>query len=123
MDDVKDILIDLLSEFNYPIYLQGSIAKDEPYPNSFFTFWNSETQNAVYYDNKPLVCVWNVRLAFYSIDPDLTNTVLIAAIKILRAAGWYIDSRGYDISSDEPTHTGRAIDALYVQKYKQEQEE
>ena len=114
---MKDILITLLSAFNFPVYLQGSLAANAPYPDNFFTFWNTETENQFYFDNKPLICVWYVRLCFYSIDPDSTNSVLLSAIETLKAAGWIISGKGYDVASDEPTHTGRAVDLIYIDKY------
>lgn len=40
---MEDLLIEILSSFNEPVRLQGSLLSDEPYPDSFFTFWNDES--------------------------------------------------------------------------------
>ena len=47
----------------------------------------------------------------------LTSFLKRAALK---AAGWIVSGRGYDVASDEPTHTGRGFDALYLDFYGRE---
>jgi hypothetical protein len=34
----------------------------------------------------------------------------------LRAIGYICAGAGYDIISDEPTHTGRGINAIYIER-------
>jgi hypothetical protein len=113
---MKDKLIQLLSSFGYPVTLQGSIAQDEKYPESFFTFWNSETYDGSHYNNSTIAYIWDFTINFYSNNPQLVNTVPLEAIALLRQNGWIISGRGYDVPSDEPSHTGRAFDALYIEK-------
>ena len=116
MEDVKSALITLLQTFGYPVRLQGSIAKDEPYPESFFTIWNNDTDDGNHYDNEPISCVWDFRICYYSSDPTLVNTKIIEAKELLKQNKWSVGGKGYDVASDEPTHTGRAIDALFIEK-------
>lgn len=111
--DVKTTLIDLLKSFGYPVKLQGSLTENESYPNSFFTIWNNETNDGDHYDNNPINYIWDFTIYFYSIDPLLVNTVLLNAKTLLKNNGWIIGGKGYDVPSDEPSHTGRAMDALY----------
>lgn len=113
---MKENLIALLSSFGYPVRLQGSLAKDERYPESFFTFWNGETDDGSHYDNDAIAFVWNFEVNFYSVNPELVNTMILNAKKLLRANGWIVGGKGYDVPSDEPSHTGRGIDALYVER-------
>ena len=113
---MKEELISILSEYGYPVRLQGSLAKDEQYPDSFFTFWNDETADLRHYDNDPVAYVWTFTIYFFSRDPQLVNTVLEAAIRQLKSSGWIISGKGYDTPSDEVTHTGRAVDVLYVER-------
>lgn len=114
--DVKELLINTISGFNYPIYLQGSMSKDETYPASFFTFWNNDTTDDAFFDNNETETIWDFDLNFYSNDPALVNTVLLQAKKLLKAAGFIPDGSGYDVLSDEASHTGRGINLLYIER-------
>ena len=111
---MKETLIALLGTLKYPVKLQGTITKDEAYPASFFTIWNTETIDGHHYDNGPISVVWEFSIFFFSTDPTLVNTVLDEAIALLKTNGWIITGRGYDAPSDEASHTGRAFDALYI---------
>lgn len=113
---MKQALIDLLETFGYPVKLQGSLANNEQYPNSFFTIWNTETADGSHYDNNAIDYVWDFTIYFYSIDPTLVNTILLEVKTLLKANGWIVPGKGYDVPTDEITHTGRAIDALYIEK-------
>lgn len=117
---MKDALISILESFGYPVRLQGSLAEDEAYPESFFTFWNNDSEDACHYDNKVRAWIWDFTVYFYSANPALTNTVLEEARQLLDGAGWIISGKGYDVASDEPTHTGRAIDIMYRQRRSEE---
>lgn len=116
MVDVKQLLISTLEAFQYPIYVQGSLSADDSYPDSFFTFWNNDTTDSEFYDNAETQVIWDFDLNFYSNDPVLVNTVLLQAKQDLKAAGFIPDGSGYDVMSDEPTHTGRGMNILYIQK-------
>lgn len=113
---MKDALIGLLETFGYPVRLQGSLAEDEAYPESFFTFWNNDTSDGSHYDNDAISCVWDFDVNFYSVDPELVNTALLRARKLLKDNGWIVSGKGYDVATDEPTHTGRQINAFYIER-------
>lgn len=112
---MKELLITLLESFNYPVFLQGSLSENEAYPESFFTFWNNETPDGSHYDNEAINYVWNFDVNFYSIDPGLVNTMLLNAKTLLKQNGFIVGGKGYDVASDEPTHTGRGINVLIVE--------
>lgn len=113
---MKEQLITLLKTFKYPVFLQGSLAKDEPYPDSFFTFWNDDTPDGDHFDNDAISFIWQFTVFFYSNDPTLVNTILNNVRTLLRSNGWIVSGKGYDVPSDEKTHTGRAISATYIEK-------
>ena len=97
---MKDKLIELLEKLGYSqgktIFQQGSMGKDEVYPNSFFTFFNIDTPDDGFYDNEPTQAIWSFYLFFYSNDPQKVNTELERATKKLKENGWII---GYVSSS------------------------
>jgi hypothetical protein len=114
--DVKQLLIDTLSVYEYPIMLQGSMSDDAEYPPDFFTFFNNDTSDAAFYDNEETKTIWDFDLNFYSSDPSHVNSMLKQAKALLKAAGFIVNGVGYDVLSDEPTHTGRGINILYIEK-------
>ena len=115
--DVKSLLIDTLTEeFNLPVILQGSLSNDDAYPDAFFTFWNNDTTDNAFFDNAETQVIWDFDLNYYSNDPASVNSVLLEAKQLLKAIGFIPDGSGYDVLSDEPTHTGRGINLLFIEK-------
>ena len=112
---MEDLLIEILQVFNYPIFRQGSLSKDEQYPEHFFTFWNNSADGEGFYDGLETRTIWDYDLNFYSVDPNQTYSKLLEAKKILKEAGFIITGNGYDVASDEATHTGRGMNVLYIQ--------
>lgn len=113
---MEDLLIETLQSFGYPVRLQGSLLPDEPYPNHFFTFWNSNSHGEKFYDDDEHSTTFIYRVCFYSIDPELVYTKLREAKAALKEAGFILSGDGYSVDSDEPTHDGRAIDVLYLRR-------
>lgn len=117
MIDLKQQLVDVLGDaFGFPVMQQGSLLDDEEYPADFFTFWNSNSSSADFYDNEENSTIWEFELNFYSNDPEHVNKYLLLAKIELKPLGWIIDGKGYDVASDEPTHTGRGINLIYIEK-------
>lgn len=112
---MKDALISILETYKYPVYLQGSLAADEAYPDTFFTFWNDSTDDGSHYDNDAIFFTWSFTVYFYSTDPALVNSMLDDVRAELRKAGWNVNGKGYDVPTDQKTHTGRAIDVFYIE--------
>lgn len=108
-------LIDVLESFNYPVLLQGSMSAETRYPSSFFTYWNNEVTSDGYYDNDSCVDIWDYDVNFYSDDPTRVNTIFNELITVLKSNG-FIVTRRYDVLSDEPTHTGRGINLLCIER-------
>lgn len=114
--DVKQAFLTAVETLGYPIFLQGSLAQNEPYPDSFFTFWNNETFEKKSYDNRETFIEWDFDLNFYSNDPVLVNGKLLDAKIALKRAGFIVGGAGYDVLSDEPTHTGRGTQVIYLER-------
>ena len=113
-----DNLIELLQSFNYPVIRQGSLAPDEAYPDTFFTFWNRDEMEHSSYDNDTALVDWTFTVNVYSTDPDLVYSLLADARTLLKSAGYTIADRGYDLTSDEITHVGRGMVVMYLETEK-----
>lgn len=113
---MKELLLSVLETLGYPIYLQGSLNPNEPYPDSMFTFWNRDTWDDEFYDNKENVTIWQFDVNFYSIDPTLVNSVLVQAKNLLRQNGFIVDGKGHDIASDNDSQTGRGLNVYIIEK-------
>lgn len=112
---MEDNLIAILESFKYPVYRQGSLSNDDEYPETFFTFWNNASPNHAHYDNDDYGTAWDFNFYVYSTDPSLTYSLLMDARKALKKAGWITPSKGFDVPSDEATHTGRGMEIFYLQ--------
>lgn len=115
---MKKTLIGILERFGYPVFQQGSLSKEDAYPDAFFTFWNNESIGNVFYDNIEYSCIWFFDVNFYATDPELVDKTLEAAKAALTKQGFIVSGKGYDVESDEPTHTGRGIQALMKEEEK-----
>ena len=111
---MEDTLIQLLESLNYPVIRQGSLSPSQAYPDTFFTFWNTNEDGHRFYDNDTVSVVYQFRVSVYSSDPVLAYSALDAARRLLRQNGWIIAARGYDVPSDEITHIGRGMDVQYL---------
>lgn len=111
---MEDILIELLSTFDYPVIRQGSLAPSEKYPDTFFTFWNNDTSEHSAYDNETSSETTDFDVNVYSNNVNNTYNLLTSAINLLKNNGWTIYDRGHDVYSDEITHTGRGIGVIYL---------
>ena len=109
-------LIEVLTTLGYPVRLQGSLAANEAYPDSFFTFWNNSSEGESYYDDNEHSTVFSYDVNFYSTDPELVYTKLRAAVVALKAAGFIVSGDGHSVMSDEATHDGRGITILYLRR-------
>lgn len=113
---MEDLLISLIESLGYPIFRQGSLGAEEPYPASFFTFWNNSADGNEFYDNKENSTIWDFDLNFYSNNPNLVMEKLMKAKEILKQNGFIICGKGHDVRSDEVTHTGRGIDVKIIER-------
>ena len=111
---MEDKLIELLESFDFPVFRQGSLSEDEEYPHTFFTFWcNEEAENSAY-DNETQSVIYDYDVNVYSDDAEQVYSLLKQARSLLKQNGFTIVSRGYDVMSDEDTHTGRGMNVVYI---------
>lgn len=113
---MEDLLISLIESLGYPIFQTGSLGTDEPYPDSFFTYWNNSADGNEFYDNKENSIIWSFDLNFYSNDPSIIMEKLMKAKELLKQNGFIIYGKGHAVKSDEVTHTGRGIDIKKIER-------
>jgi hypothetical protein len=107
-------LITLLESFNVPVYRQGSMEQEATYPDTFITWWNNNTPDHAHYDNAEYGSDLDFNVYVFSNDPEKTYSLLSEICTELMKNGWIPTSHGFDAASDEPTHTGRGIEAFYL---------
>lgn len=112
---MEDLLIATLEALGYPVKRQGSLLPDEPYPDHFFTFWNDSADGDGFYSNTENAIVWAYTVNFYSVNVSKTYSELLRAKTALINAGFTVTGGGFDVGSDEVTHTGRGIEIYYRQ--------
>ena len=112
---MKSLLIATLEKLGYPVILQGSMADNEPYPESFITFQTMASTEQDFFDGLPHGIQWRYAVIFYTSNPALMSTVPEQIYTALRSAGFIPQGRGYDIPSDEQTHTGFANEYYYLE--------
>ena len=112
---MKQKLIDELSKFGYPVFLQGSLNEDTKYPDTFITFWTDDVADGSHYDDETTSYLWDFTITIYSTDPLLIDTKKDEIRKALKAVGFIPQGKGMDIPSDEPTHNGWLMNFYYVE--------
>ena len=113
---MKQKLIGILERFCPNVFLQGSMNPDKAYPSEFVTFFVVGTDDGAHYDNAVRDVSWHFAVIYYSDDPTLVNTKPFEIAAALKAAGFVQQGKGSDILSDEPSHTGWAMDFTISEK-------
>ena len=112
---MEDALIALLETLKKPVIRQGSLGPSQAYPETFFTFWNNDEDGQSFYDNGETIVVHDFSVNVYSTNPTTAYDLLSQARSLLKANGWIITDRGFDVPSDEITHVGRGMRVSYMQ--------
>lgn len=113
---MEDNLIELLETFGFPVIKQGNLAEDADYPPVFFTFWNNGEYEYKAYDNITILVTYDFDVNVYADDPKTVYDLLKRARILLKSKGYKTPNRGYDVTSDIDTHTGRGMNVIYLGK-------
>ena len=113
---MKQKLISALEQCGFvegkTLLLQGSLNSEEAYPDEFVTFWCNITEDNSHFDNTVHSVDWSFSVIYYSNNPTLVNTKPKEILAVLKSAGFIPQGKGNDIPSDEPTHTGWAMEVI-----------
>lgn len=109
-------LEEVFQKTGLPYSRQGSYSDVSEYPDGgFFTFWNHETPDTMFYDNDAHATVWTWRIYYYTNDPSTLYSKVDEFVALAKASGFVTDGKGYDVGSDRPDYPGRAIQIKYIE--------
>ena len=97
------------------LFLQGTMNPEEEYPETFITFWINSTDDNAHFENVTRSVDWSISVLLYSANPATTNTKPNEIRAALKAAGFIPQGKGRDVASDEPAHTGWAMDFVITE--------
>lgn len=118
---IIDDLVKILESFEYEVVRQGSYSSLADYPDTFITYWNPASPEHSHYDNANYGIEWNIDVYVYSTSIDTIYELTKEIRDALKTDGWIIDSAGFDIDSDSPTHSGRGLEIKKI-IYKEEED-
>lgn len=99
-------LFALFREIGLPYYRQGSLS-DADYPSEFFTFWNIDTPNDSFYDNKETRFIEYVQVGFYTNKATHIYSVMDDFIARAKEKGFAVAGRAKDAPADKDNYFGR----------------
>ena len=97
------------------LFLHGTMNPEEAYPETFATFWTDDVPDGVHFDNVTHSYNWAFTVILYSANPATVNTKQNEIRAALKAAGFIPQGKGQDAPSDEPTHTGWAMEFVITE--------
>lgn len=96
---------------------QGSYSDDDEYPESFFTFWNFDTPEDGFFDNKANRAVWFWQVYYYTSKPATLYSKMDEFKALVKEAGFIVQGKAHDVASDRPDYPGRMITVKYIENY------
>ena len=114
---MKELLIQTLSTFGYPVFLHGTLGADEPFPASFFTFMTTDSPDEYPFDDVPTHTGWEYNVIFYSNSPETVTDIATQSREAMRSAGIIPQGKGHDYPSEEATHTAWMISYKFLAEY------
>lgn len=108
-------LLNLLEEIGLPYYRQGSIS-DKDYPPSFFTFWNVETPEDMFYDNEGQRFVEYIQVCFYTNDANIIYSGMDNFVMKAKEKGFVVHGRPNDVGSGRKDYFGRVCYIRIIHK-------
>ena len=113
---MEDLLIEILESFGFPVVKQGSMNEDVGFPDDFFTYFERPSYDGSHYDNDAVSCVYEYDVNFYSVNPANPYKYIKEAKKKLKENECILSGNGGDVRSGTPTHTGRGIEAIFIER-------
>lgn len=112
---ILDKLYEVLNTYDIPVYLQGSLGKDEPYPENFITYFIEDSEGNVFYDNEPNETDWVINIVYYTHDINLIKDFIPQLINDLKINKFKVIGKGFLTPSDEPSCVGWILPTIYLE--------
>lgn len=110
-------LKEVFEEMGYPYSRQGSYQEGAEIPESLFTFWNADTPEDGFFDNKANRAIWVWYIYFYTKHPNLLYSVIDEFAVKAKSKGFIVEGKAHDIPSDEPNYFGRYVALRFIENY------
>lgn len=114
---LEEVFLELEAEKGTPFSRQGSYEADEELPNSFYTFFNTNSEYNGYYGNKPSRCDWTWIVFYYTNDPATIYSGMEDFLNKAKEHGFVVKGRGKDIASGEPNYYGRMATIEFIEHF------
>ena len=110
-------LQEMFESIGLPYYRQGSFVEGDSIPESFYTFWNTDSPDFMYYDNRPRRSDWVIDVYYYTKDPGTIYSGITNLIEAAKNHGFIASGNGKDIASSIPDVFCRMTTIIYRQFY------
>ena len=111
-------MIDIYKDLNptgFEVYQQGTVPKQN-IPDSYITVWNDSSTDNLNVDNSTKAVEYSFTVIHYTKDLGNLYTQTEAIISLLKAKGYVIDGRGFDIESGVEDYSARCIEVTKIEK-------
>ena len=95
-------------------YQQGTVPKEMP--ESYVTVWNTSSLDNLNANNKTISVEYEFTVIYYTTDWKNIYTKTEEMISLLKAKGYVIDGRGFDIDSGMEDYVARCIEVSKIEK-------
>lgn len=102
-------VFNLFEAMGYEYHRQGSLSDEGEFPASFFTFWNIDSPEMSFYDNRAKRYVELIQVCFYTSDAKLIYSVMDEFVERAKNAGFVPQSMPKDTPSGRASHSGRLV--------------
>lgn len=108
-------LFDLFDEIGLPYFRQGSMS-DADYQPDFFTYFNIDTVNASFYDDRETRYIVYVQVGFYTNNANNIYKQMDDFILRAKEKGFVVEGRAKDANADKPDYFGRVCYIRIIHK-------
>jgi hypothetical protein len=93
----RERLLNALTPLGFEVYLQGSLAADQPLPATFITYFVLDGSDQRFYDSQATLSFPIIQLVLYATKLSVLNTLPDLVSTQLKAHGFVREGRGRDM--------------------------